>query len=186
MSEDDPELMRRVQAGDTAAFGRLMDEWELPVKRLLARLVQNAADAEELAQETFVRVWRQRARYRTDAPFRPWLFAIALNLGRNRLRWWRRRPQVSLEAWTEAGGEARSEQPEASELLERRERMDAVRAAIAALPAGLREVIVLFQYEELSQREIALAVGLTEKAVESRLYRARSELRARLVRPAPE
>lgn len=177
MSEEDQELMRRVQAGDTVAFGRLMEEWELPVKRLLARLVQNAAEAEDLAQETFVRVWRQRARYRLDAPFRPWLFAIALNLGRNRLRWWRRRPQLSLDAWTEAGGEVRAEEAAAPATLERLERVEAVRAAIAALPVGLREVIVLFQYEELSQREIAFVTGMSEKAVESRLFRARVRLR---------
>ena len=89
--------MGRVQSGDEAAFGRLLERWELPVKGLLGRLVLNAAEAEELAQDTFVRVWQQREKYRPGAEFRPWVFAIAVNLARQRLRWWRRRPVVSLE-----------------------------------------------------------------------------------------
>jgi RNA polymerase sigma-70 factor (ECF subfamily) len=79
-----------------------MKRWELPVNSLIVRMVLNAREAEELAQETFVRVWQQRAKFRADAAFRPWVFAIAVNLARNRLRWWRRRPMVSLEAWTES------------------------------------------------------------------------------------
>ena len=93
-AHEDRELMARVQAGDDAALGVLMKRWELPVKSLIARMVLNAGEAEELAQETFVRVWQQRARFRADAAFRPWVFAIAVNLARNRLRWWRRRPMV--------------------------------------------------------------------------------------------
>ena len=73
--------MARVQGGDEAALGELMERWELPVKRLLARLVQNAAEADDLAQETFVRVWQQREKFRAGAEFRPWMFAIAVNLG---------------------------------------------------------------------------------------------------------
>ena len=83
--------MRRVQGGDSAALGLLMERWEARIKGLLARLLQNSGDAEDLAEETFVRVWQQRARFRHDAQLRPWIFAIAVNLDRNRLRWWRRR-----------------------------------------------------------------------------------------------
>jgi RNA polymerase sigma-70 factor (ECF subfamily) len=178
---EDRALMERVQAGDEAAFGVLMQRWELPVKAVIARLVLNATEAEELAQETFVRVWQQREKYRPGAAVRPWLFAIAVNLARNRLRWWRRRPTVELEAWSEAGGEASEGRPEES-ALERAERAAAVRAAVAALPVELREAIVLFEYEGMAQAEIAAAVGATPKAVETRIARAREKLRVALRR----
>lgn len=180
----DSALMRRVQAADEAALGELMEKWELPVKRLLARLVQNIAEADDLAQETFVRVWQQRKKFRIGSAFRPWLFAIAVNLARNRLRWWRRRPAVSLDAWLETAPE---KEPSGSGIsqpaeLEQRERVESIRAAVAALPAELREVLILFEYEELSQRDIATALGCTPKAVETRLYRAREKLRLTLKR----
>ena len=117
----DAELMGRVRAGDEAALGALMERWELPVKGLIGRIVLNASEAEELAQEAFVRVWQQREKYRTGD-------------------------------------------------------------AIAALPLELREAIVLFEYEQLSHAEIAVTVGATAKAVETRIYRAREKLRTSLRR----
>jgi RNA polymerase sigma-70 factor (ECF subfamily) len=173
------DAMRRVQAGDETALGGLMDRWELPVKSLLARMVFNTRDAVELAQETFVRVWTQRAKFRAGAEFRPWLFAIAVNLARNRLRWWKRRPEVALEEWS--GGAAGAETGGIDGAgLEQAERAAAVQAAVASLPPELREAIVLFEYEQLSHGEIALTVGATPKAIESRIYRAKEKLRAKL------
>jgi RNA polymerase sigma-70 factor (ECF subfamily) len=188
--------MRRVQTDDEAALGALMERWELPVKSVIARLVLNASEAEELAQETFVRVWQQREKFRSGAEFRPWVFSIAINLARNRLRWWRRRPVVSLDEWSlseEAanGGQGTGDrgretgdggQVMGTGALERAERAAAVRDAIAALPNELREAIVLFEYEEMSHAEIAAAVGATPKAVETRIYRAREKLRGALSR----
>lgn len=173
--------MERVQAGDEAAFGLLMERWERPVKAVIARLVLNRHEAEELAQETFVRLWQQRDRYRRGAAFRPWLLAIAVNLARNRLRWWRVRPTVELQEWSAVGGEVQAGGREEN-ALERAERVAAVRAAIAALPPELREAIVLFEYEELAQAEIAAIVGVTPKAVETRIARAREKLRVALRR----
>lgn len=172
---DDAELMARVQAGDEPALAALMERWELPVKGLLLRFVPNAHEAAELAQETFVRLWTQRDRYRAGAPFRPWLFAIAVNLARNRLRWWRRRPEVTIDAWSGEGDEV-----DGSRAAEARERAEAVRRAVTALPRDLREAIVLAEYEGLSHAESAATLGTTAKAVESRLYRARARLRAAL------
>lgn len=179
---EDAAWMRRVQAGDEAALAALMERWELPVKGLLARIVLNARDAEELAQETFVRVWTQRAKFRDGAEFRPWVFAIAVNLARNRLRWWRRRPEVSLQEWNDTAEIGDRSSEIGSEAAERRERAAAVRDAIAALPVDLREAVVLFEYEQLSHAEIGAALGCSSKAVESRLYRAREKLRAALGR----
>jgi len=177
---EDGELMRRVQTGDEAALGVLMERWELPVKSVIARMVLNASEAEELAQETFVRVWQQREKFRTGAEFRPWVFAIAVNLARNRLRWWRKRPEVSLQEWSDEGAVAGSEQGVGA--LERKERGAAVREAIAGLPVRLREAIVLFEYEQMSYAEIATAVGATPKAVETRIARAREKLKDALRR----
>jgi RNA polymerase sigma-70 factor (ECF subfamily) len=188
----DPDAMQRVQAGDEAALAALMERWELPVKRFIGRLIGNASEADELAQETFVRVWQERGRFRPGAEFRPWLFAIALNLARNRLRWWRRRPTVSLEQWNErrettdggrrAEDRGHSTSDNARLVAERAERAAAVREAVAALPLALREAIVLSEYEQMSHAEIATAVGATAKAVETRIYRAREKLRVALKR----
>jgi len=169
--------MRKVRGGDEAAFAALMERWELPVKGYLLRMTRNAAEAEDLAQEAFVRVWQQRARFRAGAEFRPWLFAIAVNLGRNRLRWWKRRPAVVFD---EEAGDGASGGAAAETALVGRERADAVRSAVAALPRDLREALVLSEYEELSHAELAAALSCTPKAVESRLYRARALLRESL------
>jgi RNA polymerase sigma-70 factor (ECF subfamily) len=185
-TENDRALMARVQAGDERAFGVLMTRWELPVKAVIARLVLNVSEAEDLAQETFVRVWQQRARFRAEAEFRPWLFAIAVNLARNRLRWWRRRPLVSLEAWSGGDSEPAVPRelahpgPSAAAHVDRAEAAAAVRDAVAILPPALREALVLFEYEHLSHAEIAAIVGATAKAVETRIYRARERLRPAL------
>jgi RNA polymerase sigma factor (sigma-70 family) len=176
---EDRLLMERVRAGDEAAFAALMERWERPVKSVVARMVLNAAEAEELAQEAFVRLWQRRQDFRPGAEFRPWLLAIAVNLARNRLRWWRRRPSVELGAWLESGEEA-GEISGGAGALERAERVVAVQAAVAALPAELREALVLFEFEQLSQGEIAAVLGTTSKAVESRVARAREKLRRAL------
>lgn len=179
---EDRALMARVQRGDEAAFGVLMERWERPVKSVIARIVLNASDAEELAQETMVRVWQQRGTFRDGAEVRPWVFSIAVNLARNRLRWWRRRPAVSLEEWSETEEAGEKPRETGPAVMERAERTAAVRDAIAALPLDLREAIVLFEYEDLSHAEIAAVVGATSKAVETRIYRAREKLRTVLKR----
>ena len=177
---EDTELMRRVQLGDEAALGALMQRWELSLKAFIGRIVLNTSEAEELAQETFVRVWQQRGRYRADAPFRPWIFAIAMNLARNRLRWWKLRPLMALEDWTEVPSDSGTAAEGETRRLDRAERASAVRDAIARLPTDLREAIVLFEYEQMSYAEVAEAVGASSKAVENRIARAREKLRVAL------
>lgn len=177
---EDRALMRRAQAGDEAAFAALMRRWERPVKALLGRLVLNTRDADELAQDAFVRLWQHRDRWRPDAAFRPCLLAIAVNLARNRLRWWRRRPTVELGEWLGSGAEAGDSAVAGAAALERSERVAEVQAAVAALPVDLREALVLFEYEELPQAEIAAVLRTTPKAVESRVARARERLRRAL------
>jgi RNA polymerase sigma-70 factor (ECF subfamily) len=148
-------------------------------------MVGNEDDASDLAQETFVRVFRARASFRTGEKFSTWLFTIAANLARNHFRWRSRHPNVSLE--TEAG---ESEQtlgsrlpatdPAPNEQALAAERVAAVRTAVSKLPEDLREAVVLCEWEELSVAEAAAILETTSKAVESRLYRARQILRERL------
>jgi len=175
--------MQRLQQGEEAALGTLMQRWERPVKRFAFRIVGNATEAEDLAQEVFVRVHAKRASYRVGAKFSTWCLTIAANLAKNRLRWWRRRPALSLDAWTEAGGDRADESAlgaAASGTAERGERIAEVQAAVAALPLDLRTALVLFEYEGRSMAEIAAVQGGTPKAVENRLYRARRQLQAQL------
>jgi RNA polymerase sigma factor (sigma-70 family) len=179
----DEELMLRLQAGDDSALAPLMHHWEAPVKRFIFRLVGNAVEAEDLAQEVFMRVYTKRATYRAGAKFSTWCFSIAANQAKNRLRWWRRRPALSLDAWAETGGEVVDESSvgnQASAHALRQERAVAVQQAIAALPMDLRTALVLFEYERQSMAEIAITLGCTAKAVENRLYRARQRLKDKL------
>lgn len=177
---DDQALMLRAQGGDEAAFGMLMQRWELPVKAFIARLVFNVTETEELAQETFVELWQDRDRYQAGRPFKPWALGIAVNLARKRLRWWRRRPSINLEEWVGNSEEHVESGPVGKMLLERTERAQAVRDAVAQLPADFREALVLYEYEQMSYQEIAAALKTSEKTVENRIARARARLRPAL------
>jgi RNA polymerase sigma factor (sigma-70 family) len=182
-SPSDEELMSRLQGGEDAALAQLMQHWELPVKRFVFRIVGNMAEAEDLAQEVFVRIYTKRATYRTGAKFSTWCFSIAANQAKNRLRWWRHRPTVSLGAWTEAGGDNVDESrtgESASHRAIRHEQIASVQTAVAALPLELRTALVLFEYEGQSMAEIASALNCPTKAVENRLYRARQQLKQTL------
>jgi RNA polymerase sigma-70 factor (ECF subfamily) len=147
------------------------------------RIVGNTAEAEDLAQDVFLRIYSKRATYRAGAKFSTWCFSIAANQARNRLRWWRRRPTISLGAWTEAGGDnadqTRTGEP-ASQTALRQEEIATVQSEVAALPLELRTALVLFEYEGQSVAEIATVLDCTAKAVENRLYRARLQLKKRL------
>jgi len=182
----DETLMQRLAAGDEAALAALMVRWELPLKRFLYRLLLNSHEAEELAQETCVKLYQRRETYRAEARFAPWIFTIAANLARNRRRWWRRHPAVSLDELAPgaredtAGWEPSDPGAGPAERALRHEAAAAVRQAVAALPHELREIVVLAEYEERPQAEIAAILGCTAKAVEMRLYRARERLRRTL------
>lgn len=179
----DEELMAQLQAGNDAALAPLMQRWEVPLKRFIFRLVGSTAEAEDLAQEVFVRIYTKRSSYHAGAKFSTWCFSIAANQAKNRLRWWKRRPVLSLDAWMDSGGDAADHSAtgaQASDKAVRRERIATVQAAVAALPLDLRTALVLFEYEQQSMGEIAAALGCTSKAVENRLYRARQKLQQQL------
>ena len=177
--------MERLVAGQDAALNDLMERHATPVFHFLCRMTGNEDDANDLAQETFVRVFRSRESFRANEKFSTWLYTIAANLARNHFRWRSRHPAVSLEAEAEGtgqslGGVLPAGDPIPSEQALAAERAAAVRAVVAKLPEDLREAIVLCEWEELSVAEAAVVLETTPKAVESRLYRARQILRERL------
>jgi RNA polymerase sigma-70 factor (ECF subfamily) len=177
--------MEKLQAGHDAALNDLMERHATPVFHFLCRMVGNEDDANDLAQETFVRVFKSRGSFRTNEKFSTWLFTIAANMARNHFRWRSRHPNISLEienAETEQtlGSTLPSGAPAPNEQAVAAERAAAVRVAVGKLPEDLREAIVLCEWEELSMAEAAKILETTPKAVESRLYRARGILRERL------
>lgn len=177
--------MERLAGGHEAALNDLMERHATPVFHFLHRMLGNEDDANDLAQETFVRVYQHRAGFRTEQKFSTWLYTIAANLGRNHYRWRSRHPNVSLDAASETSEQSLGEVlpadgPAPSEAAETAERAAAVRAAVEQLPGDLRESILLCEWEDLSMAEAAAVLQTTPKAVESRLYRARQALREKL------
>jgi RNA polymerase sigma factor (sigma-70 family) len=177
--------MERLAAGHDAALNDLMERHSTPVFHFLCRMLNNEDDANDLAQETFVRVYRARESFRTNEKFATWLYTIAANLARNHFRWRSRHPNVSLEAASENTEQTLGSTLTASDLAPNdqalaAERVVAVRAAVNSLPEDLREAIVLCEWEEHSVAEAATILATTPKAIESRLYRARQILRKRL------
>lgn len=151
----------------------------------LVRLLLDEADAADLAQETFLRVYENRKKFNPSKRFSAWLYTIANNLVRDRFRWRRRHPQLSLDAGIVATGDDLGEllpsrAPSPSETVQSGERAEAVRRAVAALPEQLRIPLLLSEYEEKSHIEIGQILRCSPKAVETRIYRARRQLRSSL------
>ena len=176
--------MSSLRAGNDLALNEIMERWQLRVTGFLLRMVGEQTAAVDLAQETFVRVYQSRERYRPAGAFSTWLFAIAANLARQHLRWQRRHPTVSMDAETEEDVSISEKLPapgdSPGESAQRRERAVLVKKAIGELPNDLREAVILFEYEDMSYVDIAAIAGCSVKAVETRLYRARMLLREKL------
>jgi RNA polymerase sigma-70 factor (ECF subfamily) len=177
--------MEKLQAGHDAALNDLMARHATGVFHFLCRMTGNEEDANDLAQETFVRVFKSCKSFRSGEKFSTWLFTIAANLGRNHFRWRSRHPNVSMDVENSETGQTLAStlpanSPAPSEAALAIERAEAVRRAVQALPEDLREAIVLCEWEEHSIAEAARILEATPKAVESRLYRARGILRERL------
>ncbi|HMX63817.1 MAG TPA: sigma-70 family RNA polymerase sigma factor [Candidatus Sumerlaeota bacterium] len=174
--------MQRLAAGHDAALNDLMERHAPAVFRFLCRMLNNEEDANDLAQETFVRVFQARASFDANKKFSTWLFTIAANLARNHIRWRTRHPNVSLDAESDSTEQSLAEKlpaptPTPRQQILAGERAAAVRTAVNALPEDMREAIVLCEWEERSMAEAAMILEATPKAVESRLYRARQILR---------
>ncbi len=176
----DTELMLRLQAGDDTALNRLMTGWQTPLVRFIYRYIGNQEEALDLAQETFVRVYQARHTYRPKTKFSSWLFTIASNLCRNYKRWEHRHPTVAMvseDGETDMADSLPGSEKTPRDTAAHNDMAAKVRAAIQSLPHDLKTVVLLFEYEDLSYEEIAGVLGVSAKAVETRLYRARKLLK---------
>jgi RNA polymerase sigma-70 factor (ECF subfamily) len=179
--------MARLVSGHDAALNALMDRHAAGVFNFLCRMLRNEDDANDLAQDTFVRVYRASKSYRPEQKFSTWLFTIAANLARNQLRWRSRHPNISIDAESDTVGQSLTNSLPAAmaapdEAVQGAERAAFVRAEVKALSEDMREAILLCEWEDMTMVEAAAVLQTTPKAVESRLYRARQVLRERLKR----
>ena len=184
-NDPDYSCMVRLIAGDELALNELMERWQKPLLSFILRYVGNYADSIELAQETFVRVYHHRSRFNFKSKFSTWLLTIATNLCKHHARWRKRHPTVSLD--DTAGMDEMvdeylhiSSEEIPSALTGRLELGKLVKEEIERLPHDLKTAVLLFAYDDLSYAEIAVILGCTPKAVETRLYRVRKLLAKRL------
>ena len=187
--DGETQFIERLRAGEAAAFDHLVHERSGEVYALLYRLTDDAEEARDLTQETFLRAFQHIDRFRGEADLKTWIYRIAINQARNRWRWWRRRKHdqhVSLDdpdgqQQQSLGARLRSKSsadPEQETLARERER--ALRAALGTLGRPYREAVILRDVEGLSYEEVAAALEISVGTVKSRLSRGRMELRRKL------
>jgi RNA polymerase sigma-70 factor (ECF subfamily) len=185
LHDPDVRLMLQVRDGDAAAFTELVLRYQNRLLTVLEHLVGNREQAEDLAQEVFVRVFKARQRYEPEAKFSTWLFTIANNIASNALRSRNRRREVgvpegngsdstplSLEQLAKATSGA---QP--TRRLDKAEQAEMVRSAVAALSERQRLALLLAKFEGMSYQDIAQTMGLSVQAIKSLLSRARVNLK---------
>jgi RNA polymerase sigma-70 factor, ECF subfamily len=181
--ELDAELMLRAKNGDEASFGLLLARQRGPVVHFLYRMVGNQAVAEELGQEVFLRVHRARNTYEPAARFTTWLFRIATHVALNYLR--DRKGDRRVESLDADSREAHNRQiadarPNMEQEMLRQARLERVRKAVQDLPETQRAAVLMHKYQEMGYAQIAGALGCSESAVKSLLFRAYESLRGRL------
>lgn len=174
--------MQRVAKGDMEALQSLIEAHQARVVGTVVKMLGDDLDAEDIAQQVFIRVWKSAGRYQPTAKFTTWLFKITRNLVFNELRRRKRHPVTPLQLEEEEHFfqpvDCVAMSPDAS-LLDS-ELNDAIQMAIDALPETQRMAIVLRRYEDMPYEEIGEVLGLSVPAVKSVLFRARAELRERL------
>ncbi len=176
----DRQAMMALAAGDDLALNDIIRRWQHRLIAFILRMTGDPSTAADLAQETFVRVYKHRRSFHPRRNFSSWIFTIASNLARNHHRWRRRHPVALEDPATLATSALPSSEADPAEQAALRDRLRLVQDAIAELPYDLRNALVLSVYEQLSHEEIAAITDTTVKAVELRVYRARRLLRDRL------
>jgi RNA polymerase sigma-70 factor (ECF subfamily) len=187
LRDRDAELMVRVRDGDPGSFAPLLDRHRAPVLHFLFRMVQNEAVAEELTQEVFFRVYKSRGNYEPTAKFTTWVFRIATHLALNWIRDGRsEKSQTSLDRETASGAcrQVADRHRTVEQELVHQAKLREVREAIDGLPAKQRAAVMMHKYREMEYAQIAGAIGCSESAVRSLLFRAYETLRARLAHMA--
>ena len=188
--EDDNGLVRAFQAGNRSAFDRLVLHHQDRVFTTCYRILGNYEDADETAQETFVKAFRSLKRFRMESAFSTWLFRIAVNTCKNRLKsaeFRNRKRRVSTHPSENPGGEVpgkelRDQNPGPDDLLEKKQKARLVQRAVEALPHDQRAVIVLRDIQGFSYEEISNITGDPLGTVKSKISRARQRVRNRLIK----
>jgi RNA polymerase sigma-70 factor (ECF subfamily) len=184
--DPDAALMLRVKQGDTAAFTELVEKYKQPVMNLVYRTLRDATEAEDLAQNVFVQVYKSAHRYKTTARFTTWLFTIARNLCLNEIRRRSRHPAESLDVPHPEQEDQPLRQIEDKktfsppETLLHHELEEKIAAALAELPENQRTAIILCRQEELSYEDIAKVLGCSLSATKSLIHRGRETLKEKL------
>jgi len=184
--DPDAALMLRVKQGDTAAFTELVEKYKQPIMNLAYRTVRDMTEAEDLAQNVFVQVYKSAARYKSTAKFSTWLFTIARNLCLNEIRRRSRHPAESLDASHPDQEDQPQQQYEDKktfsppESLLQGELAQQIDQALADLPENQRSAILLCRQEDLSYEDIAEALGCSVSATKSLIHRGRETLKERL------
>ena len=182
--DNDQQLVQRVQKGDKAAFDLLVLKYQHRVLKLVSRFVNDAAEAEDVAQEAFLKAYRALPAFRGDSAFYTWLYRIAINTAKNALVSNRRRPvdfDLDLQDPDQYERQARLKEADTPEgvLLTDEIRL-VVEKALEQLPEDLRTAIVLRELEGLSYEEIAEAMDCPVGTVRSRIFRAREAIDKKL------
>jgi RNA polymerase sigma-70 factor (ECF subfamily) len=176
---NEADLVRAAQGGDPAAFAEIVRRYQRAVYRVAYALTRNDSDADDLAQEAFVRAYRALGRFRAGEPLYPWLSRIVTNLAFSLFRRRKRRPETSLEPLVEAGMQWGTDDDPADKVAER-ERAQHIQESFAELKPEHQAVLALRVIEDRSYDEIAKTLGVPIGTVMSRLSRARTELKQRL------
>ena len=187
-AERDPDaaLMLRVKQGDTGAFSELVDKYKQPVMNVAFRMLRDATEAEDLAQNVFVQVHKSAHRYRISSKFSTWLFTIARNLCLNEIRRRARHPAISLDAPHPEQEDQPLHQFEDRHTASPPERLlqgeldEKIGEALAALPDNQRLALLLCRQNELSYEEIAKVLGCSVSATKSLIHRGRETIKQKL------
>jgi RNA polymerase sigma-70 factor, ECF subfamily len=182
LAPSDEELVAAFQAGDASAFDLLVSRWDRKIQGAIYRVVGASEDSRDLCQEVFLKAYRALGGFKQEARFSSWLYQIALNACRDRLRRRRGRTQVSLDDLADGEREPLQRGPSALDLVEAQDLARAVAAAMATLPEEQREVIALKEYQGLTFVEIAETLDVPVSTVKTRLYRGLGLLRQQLER----
>jgi RNA polymerase sigma-70 factor (ECF subfamily) len=178
----DEELVEAFQTGDIPAFDVLVTRWDRKIQGVVFRLVGNHEEARDLTQEAFLKAYRALGTFKREARFSSWLYQIAVNATRDRLRRRRRRSDLSLDDVDDGAPPLRDSAPSAFDRVDSQDLSRLVEAAMASLPPEQREVVILKEYEGLTFPEIAEALDVPLSTVKTRLYRGLGQLRVRLER----
>jgi RNA polymerase sigma-70 factor (ECF subfamily) len=184
--DPDAALMLRVKRGDVSAFTELVDKYKQPVMNVVCRMLRDAAEAEDVAQNVFVQVYKSAHRYKVSSKFSTWLFTIVRNLCLNEIRRRSRHPASSMDAPPSDQEDQPAPQfvdPSAAsppDSMLRGELEEKIEQALAALPENQRVAILLCRQDELSYEEIAKVLGCSLSATKSLIHRGRETLKQKL------